>query len=216
MPSKTIDSSHGLGAGPPAPFARHSPAAERNKRAIWEVVADILPSSGLVLEVASGSGQHTAYFANARAELVWQPSDSDLDVIESIRAHRASAAYGNVLEPVRLDVIEQPWPIGRADAIVCINMIHIAPWAAAGALLVGAARLLSQGQPLVLYGPFRMAGRHTAPSNAAFDENLKSRNPEWGVRDLEQVTTLAAQSDLTLGATVVMPANNFVVVYRRD
>lgn len=192
-----------------------SPAAERNKQPIWEVLSGVLPASGTVLEIASGTGQHVLHFANAQPQLRWQPSDPDPALLDSIRMHRRGAVHGNVLEPLQLDVLEWPWPIEHADAVLCINMIHIAPWSATTGLFAGAAALLAPGRPLVLYGPFRIDGRHTAASNAAFDASLKTRNADWGVRDLERVTEVAALHGFSFAAAIAMPANNFVVEYRR-
>jgi hypothetical protein len=216
MPSKDpIESARSHFGESLPPGALRSPAAERNKQPILEAIAGVLPASGTVLEIASGTGQHVLHFANAHPSLSWQPSDPDPALLESIRLHRAAAIHGNVLEPLQLDVLERPWPLEHAAAIVCINMIHIAPWAATAGLFAGAAALLHAGSPLILYGPFRMDGRHTAPSNAAFDENLKARNPDWGVRDLERVTESAEQCGFSLAATTAMPANNLTVVYCR-
>lgn len=196
--------------------ALEAPAAERNKDAILEVLARVLPDSGTVLEIASGTGQHVAHFARTLTRLDWQPSDPDPAMLESIDAHRARAALSNVAGAVRLDVCESEWPITRADAVLCINMIHIAPWAATPALFDGAARMLESAAPLVLYGPFRRHGRHTAPSNEAFDASLKARNADWGVRDLEQeIVPAAVRAGLSLGEVVPMPANNFCVVFAR-
>jgi Protein of unknown function (DUF938) len=196
--------------------ALQSAPAERNKQPILEVLERVLPCSGIVLEIASGTGQHVAHFARALPGIVWQPSEPDISLHASIRAHAATVPYGNVREPLALDVSKSPWPVDGVDAIVCINMIHIAPWTATSALLSGAAERLPGGAPLVLYGPYRMHGRHTAPGNAAFDEGLRARNAAWGVRDLETVTELAEERGFVLEETVSMPANNFVVVYRRQ
>lgn len=193
----------------------HSPAAERNKGPILEQLVRLLPERGLVLEIASGSGQHVAHFAAACARLTWQPSDTDPELVESLAARLGSAGRANVREPLRFDVRVQPWPLTRADAVVCINMIHIAPWAAAVGLFSGAAPLLAPRAPLILYGPFRRGGAHTAPSNERFDANLRRRDPEWGVRDLEEVDALAAGCGFTMAETVEMPANNLLVTWRR-
>jgi SAM-dependent methyltransferase len=200
---------------PLAQGALTSAPAERNKQPILEVLERVLPRTGVVLEIASGTGQHVAHFARAKPRLVWQPTEPDVAMHASIRAHVAAVPYANVREPLALDVSSTPWPIGGVDAIVCINMIHIAPRAASTALFAGAAECLAAGAPLVLYGPFKRHGAHTAPSNAAFDADLKARNPAWGVRALETVTLLAHEHGFALEQTVSMPANNFVVVYRR-
>jgi Protein of unknown function (DUF938). len=192
---------------------QHAPATERNRAPILEVLRRVLPPQGLVLEVASGTGQHAVAFAEALPHLTWQPSDPDPQLRASIQAWSASAGLGNLRDPLDLDAAARNWPLDRADAVVCINMIHIAPWAAGLGLLDGAARLLPAGAPLLLYGPFMRDGRHTAPSNAAFDDNLKARNPAWGVRDLGEVERAAA--GFTLAEVVEMPANNLTVVLRR-
>jgi SAM-dependent methyltransferase len=188
-------------------------AAERNKKPILEVLARVLPPRGLVLEVASGTGQHVAYFAAALPTLEWQPSDPDADHLESIRAWIEGLA--NVRAPLDLDVCRKPWPIKRADAVFCANMIHVAPWAATEALVAGAGEVLGGGGLLILYGPFKRHGRHTAPSNEAFDASLRESDPEWGVRDLETVTELAAAAGFGLEQVVGMPANNLSVILRK-
>jgi len=197
----------------PADARKHAPATERNRAPILEVLRRVLPPQGLVLEVASGTGQHAVAFAEALPHLTWQPSDPDPELRASIRGWSVSAGLGNLREPLDLDAAARGWPVERADAVVCINMIHIAPWPAGLGLLNGAARLLPAGAPLLLYGPFLRDGRHTAPSNAAFDDSLKARNPAWGVRDLGEVERAA--TGFTLAEVVEMPANNLTVVLRR-
>jgi hypothetical protein len=194
---------------------RQAPAAERNKAAILDVLRQVLPDRGLVLEIASGTGQHVVHFARALPALCWQPTDPDAALRESIAAHVAASGLENVSAPLALDARDGRWPINRADAVVCINMIHIAPWSAAEGLVLGASHLLGAGAPLVLYGPFRQGGRHTAPSNEAFDASLRQRDPEWGVRDLDDVTVLARQHGFEPGQAVAMPANNLTVVFAR-
>lgn len=192
------------------------PAPERNKSPILTVLQRVLPRAGTVLEVASGTGQHVVHFAQGLPALAWQPSDPEAPHRASIDARVREAGLANVIAPLRLDVHERPWPIDRADAIVCINMIHIAPWSATLALLQEAGRLLpAQVGVLYLYGPYRRGGAHVAPSNAAFDEDLRRRNPQWGVRDLEQVVIHADEAGLRLEEVVEMPANNLSVVLRR-
>jgi len=178
------------------------------------VLKRVLPESGLVLEIASGTGQHVVHFAEAMPHLTWQPSDPDPDLRASIRAWIAQTGLSNVLALLELDVCHQPWPIGAADAVLCINMIHIAPWAATTALMAGTARFLPTTGVLVLYGPYRREGQHTAPSNEAFDRSLRPSNPDWGVRDLEAVAKAAASHGLTLHDVTTMPANNLCVVFR--
>lgn len=201
----------------PAPIPddarRHAPATERNRLPILDVLRRVLPATGTVLEVASGTGQHAVFLAQALPGLVWQPSDPDPELRASIAAWRAAAGPANLRDPLALDAADAGWPVERADAVVCINMIHIAPWEAALGLFAGAARLLGAGAPLVLYGPFRQDGRHTSPGNAAFDDGLKARNPAWGVRDLGEVERAA--TGFALAETIGMPANNLTVVLRR-
>ena len=192
---------------------RHAPATLRNRDAILDVLRQVLPADGLVLEVASGTGEHVVHFARALPALTWQPSDPDPAARESIAAWVASEDTDNVLPPLDLEV-GSPWPLDHADAVICINMVHIAPWPATLALVAGAARLLPRTGVLVLYGPYRREGQHTAPSNEAFDQQLRSSNPDWGVRDLEAVTKAAASHGLVLQDVIAMPANNFCVVFR--
>lgn len=194
----------------------HAPASERNRAPILEVLRRVLPAEGMVLEISSGSGQHAVYFGARLPGLVWQPSDPSPEARASIAAWIAAEGAENVRPPLDLDVTRRPWPVHGADAIVNINMIHIAPWSACEALLEGAASLLAVGAPLVMYGPYKRGGAHTAQSNAAFDESLHSRNPAWGVRDLDEVATLAHGLGLALEQVVEMPANNLTVVYRRE
>lgn len=191
-----------------------SAAAERNRAPIAAVLARHLPGTGMVLEIASGAGQHAVHFARSFPHLVWQPSDPDEVCRRSIAAWRRDAALANLLEPLPLDVHAQPWPCERTDAVVCINLIHIAPWSAALALFRGASQVLDAGGLLFLYGPYRVRGRHLAVSNAEFDDALRARNPEWGVRDLDEVTAAAAQRAFEPEAIVPMPANNLSVVLR--
>ena len=192
-----------------------APAAERNAAPILEVLRGALPAHGTVLEIASGTGQHAAYFAAALPGITWQPSDADARARDSISAWRAHTGLANLREPLDLDVCREPWPIDAVDAIVCINMIHIAPWEAAQALMKGAGARVASGGVLVLYGPYRRSGAHTAPSNEAFDADLRARNPAWGVRDMEAIETLAQAQGFVCEARVAMPANNFSVVFRK-
>jgi SAM-dependent methyltransferase len=194
---------------------RHAPATLRNRDPILAVLARALPREGTVLEIASGSGEHAAYFAANLPHLVWQPSDEDAGALASIEAYRAEAALANLLAPVRLDASAPDWPLARVAAVVSINMIHIAPWAACEGLMRGAARVLGPGGVLYLYGPFKQGGAHTAPSNAAFDASLRDRDPSWGVRDVDDVTDEAKTSGFERVEIVPMPANNLSVVFRR-
>lgn len=179
---------------------------------IAETLRGILPLSGLVLEVASGSGEHCAYLAEAFPALDWQPSDPD----DGARASIAAWCEGlpNVSPPLMLDATEVMWPIDRADAVLCVNMAHISPWAATLGLLAGAARLLPPGMPLILYGPFLQHGVLTAPSNEAFDQSLRSRDPAWGLRAVEDIA--AAGAGFALEHVIAMPANNLILVFRRE
>lgn len=190
------------------------PAPERNKGPILEVLQRVLPARGTVLEIASGTGQHIVHFAQALPAITWLPSDPEPDHRASIVARTVAAGLTNIAPPLALDVRQRPWPV-QADAIVCINMLHIATWEAGQALLSGAGRLLPANGVLYLYGPYRREGRDTAPSNADFDADLRRRNPEWGVRNLEDVQQYAAGAGLALQEVVPMPANNFSVVFRR-
>ena len=192
---------------------RSAPHVARNAGPIADVLKTVLPARGLVLEVASGTGEHALHFAHAFPNLLWQPSDPEPAAQRSIDAWRAEAGLANLLPAVALDARAAEWPIAAVDAVLCINMIHISPWAATEGLLRGAARLLAPGAPLFLYGPFLQGGVETAPSNAAFDDSLRARDPEWGLRDLEAVA--AAARGFGLDAVVAMPANNLSVVLRK-
>ena len=195
--------------------ARVAPAVARNRAAIAEVLQSRLPQPGTVVEIASGSGEHAVYFCAAMPGLTWQPTDRDDAALASIEAWRAQARLANLLPPVRLDAATADWPVGRADAVVAINMIHIAPWAATLGLMAGAARLLAPGGLLYLYGPYRQDGQHTADSNAAFDADLQARDAQWSVRDLGDVVAAASAEGLALDRVIPMPANNLSVLFRR-
>ncbi|MDO9710224.1 DUF938 domain-containing protein [Paracraurococcus lichenis] len=192
-----------------------APAVARNRDPILAVLRRVLPATGTLLEVSSGTGEHAACFAAAFPGLVWQPSDPDPAARASIAAWAAHAKLDNLRPPLDLDAAAEAWPVARADAVLCINMIHIAPWEAGLGLLRGAARLLPLGGPLVLYGPYRRGGRHTAPSNAAFDASLRAQDPRWGLRDLEVVAAAAADAGFGPPEVVEMPANNLTVIFRR-
>lgn len=194
---------------------RSAPAAARNRDPIAAVLAEELPPAGLVLEVASGTGEHALHFARAFPALRWQPSDPDPQARDSIAAWRGEAGLANFLPPLDLDAARPAWPIARADAIVCINMAHISPIAATEGLVAGAARLLESGAPLILYGPWLEDGVETAPSNLEFDRGLRSRDAEWGLREVTWLDALAAGHDFGRTRRVSMPANNAMLVYRR-
>jgi len=196
------------------PSARkHAPATARNREPIAEILQEELPVTGTVLEVASGSGEHCAFFAGLFPGHVWQPSDPDPGALASIASW--CAGLENVAQPIALDAAAAEWPVARADAVLCINMVHISPWEATLGLLAGAGRLLAKGAPLILYGPYRRAGVETAPSNEAFDESLKARDPRWGLRWAEEVDAAAAPHSFRRTRLAEMPANNLMLVYRK-
>ena len=194
---------------------RHAPAAGRNREPIAAVLTEELPSSGLVVEVASGTGEHAVHFARTFPRLQWQPSDPDPAALESVAAWREAVRLPNLLPPIRLDASDPAWPVASADAVLCINMIHISPVAATVGLVTGAARLLAPGSPLVVYGPFFEQGVETAPSNLAFDASLQARDPEWGLRSVEWLDRVASEQGFRRSRRVAMPANNVTLVYRR-
>ncbi|PRY71391.1 DUF938 domain-containing protein [Halomonas ventosae] len=191
-----------------------SPAAARNRQPILEVLRQVLPEHARILEVASGSGEHALYLAGAMPGWRWQPSDPNPRALASIVAWREAAGLVNLLEPQQLDVTGD-WPAEPFEAVVAINLLHISPWTVTEALLAGAGDALLPGGVLYFYGPFRREGRHTASSNAAFDADLRARDPRWGIRDLEAVTAEAGRHGLTLDRVVTMPANNLSVVFRQ-
>ncbi len=190
------------------------PATARNREPILAALVTRLPASGLVLELASGSGEHAVHFARALPHLDWQPTDLDPDALASIAAWSAEAALPNLRAPLLLDATA-PWPVDHADAIFCANMIHISPWPATEALFAGAGRVLPIGAALFTYGPYKFHGQFTAPSNHSFDQSLRGRDPNWGVRDIEELTATAAPHGLTLEETLELPANNHLLVWRR-
>ncbi len=195
---------------------RFAPAAARNRDVILEVLRRHLPDQGLVLEIASGTGEHITHFAAAMGSaLAFCPSDPDADARGSVDAWVGSLGLGNVRPAVALDAALPDWPVGHADAVLCINMIHISPWPATVGLMRGAARVLPAGAVLYLYGPFQRGGRHTAPSNDRFDQDLRQQNAAWGVRDLDEVAALAAASGFGPPAIEDMPANNLSLIFRR-
>ena len=202
----------GPGEGDPR---RSAPHVARNAGPIAAVLRDVLPERGLVLELASGTGEHVVHFAREFPNLLWQPSDPDPAALRSIEAWRVDAGLSNLLPPVPLDARAAEWPVDRADAILAINMVHISPWAATRGLMRGAGRMLQADAPLYLYGAYRRADVATAPSNEAFDASLRARDPEWGLRTLEEVTAEAERNGFTLEQAVPMPANNLSVMFRK-
>ncbi|MGZ6017399.1 MAG: DUF938 domain-containing protein [Phenylobacterium sp.] len=196
--------------------ARTSPSTARNRQPILEVLEPRLKGGARVLEVASGAGEHAMFLAAALPGVVWQPTDRDWDAIASIAAWRVAGGPPNLAAPVRLDVADQgSWPLGPVDALVCINMVHIAPWAATQGLMEGAGRVLRPGGKLFLYGPYIEAQIETAPSNLAFDESLKARDPDWGLRHVADVRAEAAARGLRFTERVPMPANNLILVFEK-
>lgn len=193
-----------------------SPSSARNREPLLAVLRRWLPASGTVLEVASGLGEHAAWFAEALPGVTWRPTDRSEEALDIPRARREAAGLANLAPPLVLNAAEpETWPLAHADAVVCINMVHISPWAATQGLIAGAARVLPAGGALILYGPYIEADVETAPSNLAFDADLRRRDPAWGLRDLEAVKALAADHGLTLAERVAMPANNLCLLLRR-
>jgi Protein of unknown function (DUF938) len=194
---------------------RSAPAALRNREPIAQVLQDWLPERGLVLEIASGTGEHAVYFAERFSQLEWQPSDVHAAALESIEAWRQQSKLPNILPPIAIDASARNWPIERADAVLSINMVHISPWSSALGLLDGAARLLARGAPLILYGPWLKDDLPTAPSNSAFDQDLRARDPQWGLRRVEDFAAAAEERGFRLDETRPMPANNLMLLLRR-
>jgi SAM-dependent methyltransferase len=195
---------------------RYSPAAARNRGAISGVLAEILPADGTILEIGSGSGEHAVFAAPRFPAHLWQPTDVDSEALASIQAWSEDVPVENLLAPRRFDAREQPWPFRDLAAVVAINVIHISAWAVCEALVAGAATTLRSDGVLYFYGPFRIDGQHTAPSNEAFDASLRAQDPTWGVRDLADVRQVAARVGLQERGVVPMPANNLSVVFRRS
>ncbi|MEM7690258.1 MAG: DUF938 domain-containing protein [Pseudomonadota bacterium] len=194
---------------------KHAPATLRNREAILDVLREELPASGTVLEIAAGSGEHAVFFASHLPDLDWQPSDPAPEALASIAAHREEAGLPDLKAPVELDASAATWNVREADAIVCINMVHISPWSATQGLFAGAAQILSgKNAPLILYGPYFEQGVEPAPSNLQFDQSLKARDPAWGIRHVEDLDRLAAGAGFKRSARHVMPANNLMLVYR--
>jgi SAM-dependent methyltransferase len=194
---------------------RRAPSADRNSEPILGELREILPSQATVLEIASGTGQHAAYFAAQLPAITWQPSDIDPVGLESVRAYVAGSGLDNLREPLVIDVTTEAWGIDAADVVYCCNMIHISPWACTEALFAGAGRILSAAGMVVTYGPYRFADQPFAPSNEAFDRSLRSRDPSWGVRDAADIRRVAIQHGLAFERAIAMPANNHILVFRR-
>ncbi len=208
----------------PAPVssaALHAPATLRNREPILQVLKDVLPERGLVLEIASGTGEHASFFANALPGLAWVPSDREADCRASIAAHAEASGASTVLPALDLDVAAPDWHgavaerHGPIDAALCVNLLHVTAWTTVEPMMAGVAVLLRREGCLLLYGPFRIDGRHTAPSNAAFDAALRAQNPDWGVRELGDVCRAAETQGLHCEQVIAMPANNQMVVYRK-
>ncbi len=196
---------------------RYAPAAARNRAPIYDILRSRLPDRGLVLEIASGTGEHVVFFARHSApELIYQPSDPGADARASIDAWVRELELANVRPAIALDAELATWPIDKADAVLCINMIHIAPWEATLGLIAEAARVLPPDGILYLYGPFCREGQHIAPSNASFDRDLRCRNPAWGVRGLETVACVAKACGFGPPTVLEMPMNNLSVIFRRE
>ncbi len=191
-----------------------APSAERNKDPILAVLARVLPTRGLVLEIGSGTGQHVAHFAKAMPDLQWQPSDADIAYRHSVGRWIDKEELANVRPPVLLDVHDASWPVVVVDAVVAINVLHVSPWSASAALFDGARNVVRSDGIVFLYGPFMRTGRHTAPSNAQFDAALRARDPHWGVRDVDDVIAIARAAGFVLAEIAEMPANNLSVIFR--
>jgi hypothetical protein len=200
-------------------FRQYALATQRNRQPILDVLLDVLPDQGNILEIASGTGEHAVFFAEHLNPRYWIPSDRNPESLDSIESWRQQSRVSNVHSPLVLDVRESIWAVEKLGikiaAIVNINMIHIAPWETCLGLLRGAGRLLAVGGIIYLYGPYKQQGKHTAPSNLAFDQYLRNQNPQWGVRNLEDVIASAEEQGLELIKTVSMPANNLSVVFRQ-
>jgi len=193
---------------------RSAPAALRNREPIAAVLREWLPDRGLILEIASGTGEHAVYFAETFPALEWQPSDIHPDALASIEGWRQASGLINLRAPLTIDASKADWPIERVDALLSINMVHISPWASALGLLDGAARILPEGAPLILYGPWFKDDIVTAPSNLDFDSDLKRRDPDWGLRRVEDFSAAAEARGLGLEQTRTMPANNLMLLLR--
>jgi hypothetical protein len=199
---------------------QYAPATQRNREYILEVLLGVLPASGNILEIASGTGEHCIFFAPAFSPRQWIPSDPNPMARDSIEAWRKESLIDNILSPVNINAEDEQWDIEKHNlnitTIVNINMIHISPWKACLGLMEGAKRILSSGGILYLYGPYKQEGKHTAPSNESFDQSLRSQNPEWGVRNLEDVIKVAENQGLIFKEKIEMPANNLSVIFKKQ
>jgi len=200
---------------PASGMRRSAPAALRNREPIAEVLREWLPDSGLVLEIASGTGEHVVHFAECFPNLEWQPSDIHADALTSIEAWRRESRLANVRKALALDASAPDWPLDRADAILSINMVHISPWSSALGLLAGAERLLDPEAPLILYGPWLKDDIETVPSNLDFDADLKRRDPAWALRRVEDFARAANPHGFTLEDIRRMPANNLMMLWSK-
>lgn len=194
---------------------QYAPATLRNRELILDVLREVLPVRGEILEIASGSGEHVVHFAKCLLNLVFQPSDPDPAALRSVVAWVKATGVTNVRPPIVLGASQSHWPIASADGIICINMVHISPWEATLGLVKGAAEILPPGAPFYLYGPYKREGFETAPSNEAFDRSLRNHNPAWGLRDLEAVAAFAQSVGFSIPIVTEMPANNVSVLFRR-
>jgi hypothetical protein len=194
---------------------QHAPATRRNRDPILDVLRTVLPRTGVVLEIASGTGEHVVHFAQNLAGLIFQPSDPDPDALLSVSAWVKATGVTNVRPPVILDASQPRWPIVSADAIICINMVHISPWDATVGLMKGAGAMLAPGSSIYLYGPYKREGIPAAPNNEAFDRSLRDHEPTWGLRNLNAVAALAQSVGFSAPVVTEMPANNLSVVFRR-
>lgn len=195
---------------------RSAPAALRNREPIADVLAEWLPASGTVLEIASGTGEHAVHFAGRFANIIWQPSDVDPAALKSIEEWRAQSGLGNIRPPIRLDSRDSDWVVTKADAVFSANMVHISPWSSAIGLVEGGARILLPGGTLILYGPWLKDDIETAPSNLVFDADLRARDPAWGLRRVEDFASLAASHGFEWVDTRSMPANNLMLKFVRS
>ena len=196
-------------------YRQYAAATVRNRDFILDVLREVLPVTGAILEIASGSGEHVVHFARNLPSLVFQPSDPEPEALRSIAAWVEATDVANVRAPIVLNASQSPWPIASADGVICINMVHISPWDATVGLIAGAAAILPRGSPLYLYGPYKREGFATAPSNEAFDRTLRARDPAWGLRNLEAVVAIAESVGFSAPTVTEMPANNLSVVFRR-